>query len=234
MIKMNLRQFFKMALCTGAAIAMTSCNLDDDGYTQQPNPDVAYGALVNASPNSGDLYFFADENQVNNSALTYTGAQGYYNFFLGERIMSIRNSAGETLAQTNITLERGDYFSAFAVNTFDNIELVTYTDSLAYPAQNRAYVRFINLSPDAPAIDVAGTNATFAEGLEFKEATEFVMYPSGSYDLTYRNSDTGETLFSETAVNFYAGHIYTIYTKGFVSPDAGSNDTFSAELLTNY
>ncbi|KOS06671.1 hypothetical protein AM493_11980 [Flavobacterium akiainvivens] len=232
---MNFKFLSKMALCVGAAISFTSCDIDDDGgYYYQPDPNVAYGVIVNASPNSGDLFFYADANQVNNTALAYTGAEGYYNFRLGNRQLSVKNLNGETIATDSITLTAGQYFSTFAVNTFENIELVTYTDSLDYPAPNRAYVRFINLSPDAPAIDVVGVNATFAEDLEFKEATSFTEVPTGSYDLSYKNSETGEVLFSETAVNFYAGRIYTIYTKGYVTPPAGSNDTFSSELLRNY
>lgn len=223
-----------MALCMGAAISLASCSIDDDNnYVEQPTT-VAFGGIVNASPNSGDLFFYADDNQINNTALAYTGAAGYYNFYLGDRELSIRNLLGETLATANITLEQGDYFSAFAVNTFENIELVTYTDSLVHPPSGSALVRFINLSPDAPAIDVTGTNATFATGVDFKEATQFTEIPAGSYDLTYKTTDGSETLFSETAVNFYNGHIYTIYTKGYRTPPAGSNDTFSAEHLTNY
>jgi Domain of unknown function (DUF4397) len=230
---MNLKRILNMALCIGAAISLASCDIDDDNYVEQP-VTVAFGAIVNASPNSGDLYFYADDNQINNNALTYAAAAGYYNFYLGDRHLSVRNVLGETLATADITLEQGDYFSAFAVNTFENIELVTYTDSLAHPSASSALVRFINLSPDAPAIDVAGINATFATGIDFKEATQFMEVPAGSYDLTYKDSTTGNTLFSETAVNFYTGHIYTIYTKGYVTVPEGSNDTFSAEHLTNY
>jgi hypothetical protein len=230
---MKLKLFSKIALM-GIAVSLTSCSLDDDNnYVENPG-NVAYGAIINASPNSGDLFFYADENRINNTALGYNGAAGYYNFNLGERQLSIKNAQNETLATADITLQQGRYFSAFAVNTFDNIELVTYGDSLVYPASGRALVRYINLSPDAPEIDVAGINATFATNLAFKEATEFAEIPSGSYDLTYKVSGTGETLFSETAVKFYAGHIYTVYTKGYVTPPTGSNDSFSAEHLTNW
>lgn len=230
---MKLKLISKMALLAGIAVSITSCSLDDDNQYVE-NPEVAYGAIINASPNSGDLFFYADENQINNTALAYTGAEGYYSFHLGERQLSIKDVDNQTLATADITLEQGEYFSAFAVNTFDNIELVTYSDSLVYPSSGKALVRYINLSPDAPEIDVVGINATFAENLAFKEATGFAEIPSGSYDLTYKVSETGQTLFSETAVNFYAGHIYTVYTKGYVTTPAGSNDTFSAEHLTNW
>ncbi|MES2488020.1 MAG: DUF4397 domain-containing protein [Bacteroidota bacterium] len=232
---MKLKFISRLMLCMGAAIAFTSCDIDDDNNNYNPPADTAaYGVIVNASPNSGDLYFFADANQVNNTGLSYTGANGYYNFFPGNRLLSVKNTAGTTVATDSITLTAGQYFSAFAVNTFDNIELVTYTDSLQYPAANKAYLRFINLSPDADSINVSSLTATFATGLAFKQATDFIEVPSGTYDFTFADTASGDSLFTDTAVNLYAGHIYTIYSKGFVTPTTGSNDTFSTELLRNY
>jgi len=232
---MKLKFISKLALCIGAAIAFTSCDIDDDNNnTNPPAETVAYGVIVNASPNSGDLYFFADSNQVNNTGLSYTGANGYYNFLPGNRQLSIKNAAGTVLATDSITLTAGQYFSTFAVNTFDNIELVSYTDSLRYPAANKAYLRFINLSPDANGITITSPTATYATGLTFKQSTNFIEVPGGTYDFTFSGTASGDSLFTDTAVNLYSGHIYTIYTKGFASPATGSNDTFSTEILRNY
>lgn len=232
---MKLKFITKALLCLGFSLAMSSCDIgDDDNYYYPPqNQNVAYGIIANASPSSGDLYFFADENSVNNNPLNYGAAAGYYNFYLGERVLSIQNNAGDTLATTEITLEQGDYFSAFAVNTFDSIELVTYRDSLEYPASGTALVRFINLSPDADSIDITGISQSFATGLEFKAATEFISVQSGTYDFTFTASETDEELFDDT-LQFYAGRIYTVYTKGFVTPPTGSNETFSTEVMLNY
>jgi len=232
---MKFTFFSKAALVAGLAISLVSCSIDDDNNNYYPtNPETAFGVVANASPNSGDLYFYADTNQVNNTGLSYTGANGYYNFYTGDRVLSVKDASGTTLATDTITLSAGQYFSAFAVNTFDNIELVTYNDSLEYPANGHAYVRFINLSPDAESIDVAGLTQTFATNLAFKGSTGFIEVQSGTYDFAFKDSESGETLFTDSAVDLYAGHIYTIYTKGFVTPASGSNDTFSTELLRNY
>jgi hypothetical protein len=224
----------KLALSLGAVALMSSCSLDDDNsnYTQ-PLENVAYGIITNASPNSGSLFFSADENRVNNTALNYTDAEGYYRFRLGDRVLSLKDQAGTVLDTAHVTLAAGDYFSAFAVNTFNNIELVTYKDSLEYPEQNRALVRFINLSPDSGAINVTGLTQTFATDLSFKEATEFISVPTGSYELRYADTQSGAALHTDTGVEFIAGRIYTIYTKGYVAPPTGSNDIFSTERLRN-
>lgn len=233
---MKLNFLSKLALCMVAIVSLASCDLEDDvnnNYTPLV-PDTAFGIIANASPNSGDLYFYADANLINNSALNFGSANGYYNFYTGDRVLTLKNDAGTTLATSNITLTAGQYFSAFAVNTFEDIELVTYQDSLEYPAANHAYVRFINLSPDSEGVTVATTSQNFATGLEFKAATDFIDVTSGTYAFTFTDPATGEVLFTTPTYDLYPGAIYTIYTKGFVTPPTGSNDTFSTELLRNY
>jgi len=227
--------FFKrLLLCVGMVGILSSCSLDDDSNTvTYPEPEVAFGIIANASPASGDLFFFADANKINDTGLPYTNAAGYYNFTLGNRVLSVKNSAGTTLATKNVTLERGKAYSAFAVNTFNNIEIAVYRDSISSATAGKAYVRFINLSPDANPITVAGTTQTFATGLAFKQATQFMEVASGNYDLTYKETATQDTLVRDTAVELRAGKIYTIYTKGFTTPPAGSNDTFSSKKITH-
>jgi len=222
----------KLLLCVVTIGALSSCSLDsENNYVNPPQPEAAYGIIANASPASGDLFFFADANKINDNPLTYTAAAGYYNFSLGNRILSVKNASGTTLATKAITLTRGKSFTAFAVNTFSNIEIVTYQDTIASPTLNKAYVRFINLSPDANSINITGTTQTFAPALAFKQATEFIAVTPGNYDLTYKDTQTQDTLVRDTAVPLNAGKIYTIYTKGFKTPPTGSNDTFSTKTI---
>ena len=231
---MKLPFFTKLALSLCAAATFASCSIDDDTNSYQNYPQPAYGIIANASPNSGDLFFYADANKVNASALNYADAAGYYNFYTGNRLLSLKDQAGTVLDTTTVTLNASEFFSAFAVNNFDDVELVTYQDSLVYPSQNNARVRFINLSPDAASIDISGLTQSFATGVTFKEATGYIEVQSGTYDINYKDTATGTSLFTDTAVEFYPGRIYTIYTKGYVTPATGSNDTFSTELLRNY
>lgn len=224
--------FFKSLLSALVVFGFISCESDE--YYYYNYPDTAYGTITNASPNSGGLDFFSDENQINSSPLDYTNTFGYYNFYTGNRIFTVKNNQGDVLAQTEINLRAGDHFSVFAVNTFDNIELVSYSDLLRYPALNNAVVRFINLSPDSGDVNVKSETRGFAEGLSFKESTGFVEVSSGFYNFSFTKSDTGESLYKDMDVELRPGRIYTIYTKGFAAPPAGSNDTFSTKIIRNY
>ncbi|NUY80733.1 DUF4397 domain-containing protein [Flavobacterium sp. MAH-1] len=228
---MKFRIFRNLFLAVAAIFTISSCSIDDDGTYYYDN--AAHGIIGNASPNSGDLYFFADSNQVNMNGLNYGSAVGYYNFYPGDRVLTLKNGNGVVLDTYEISLAIGNFFSAFAVNTFDNVELVVYQDVLAKPAGGNARVRFINLSPDAEGIDVFDNSVELTSGLTFKQATPFMELPAGNYDFDFRLSADDSHLYTKT-VSLHSGRIYTIYTKGFVTPETGSNDTFSAEGIYNY
>ncbi len=224
-------RFLKTLLFLFAVLFAASCSVDDEGYYY--NDTAAHGTIGNASPNSGDLYFFADANQVNANPMNFGAAAGYYNFFPGNRTISVKTASGTVLASEEISLNVGDFFTAFAVNTSDNVELAIYQDVLAKPVGGNARVRFINLSPDAAAIDIVNGTTDVTSGLTFKQATPFVELSAGSYNFGYRLSSDDTQLYTQN-INLQAGRIYTIYTKGFVTPQSGSNDTFSAEAIYNY
>ncbi|MCO6174044.1 DUF4397 domain-containing protein [Flavobacterium sp. NRK F10] len=216
-------------------LTLVSCDNNDDVYYYYiENPDVAHGILVNASPNSGDLYFHADENQINSGAINYGTAVGYFNFSLGERLFSLLNTSGDTLASTEFVVEDHQVFGLFAVNTFNQIELFVDVEENVNPNSSHAAVRFINLSPDSQPITVSVSSGNVVTELGFKEVSGFIEFEDGEYDFTFSDTATGITLFSDTSMNLYGNRIYTVYTKGFVSPPSGSNDTFSTEYYWHY
>lgn len=230
MIKSSL---LKLAFLALVAIGVTACSNDDDGYYYYPE-NVAYGVIVNASPNSGDLFIYADANQVNNEALNYTDARGYYNFYTGDRWFVLKNQNGEVLDSLAVTLDMGEAFSVFATNTYDDISLEVFSDDVDYPGGNSANLRIINLSPDAPAVDVYLDGEMIAEGVNFGDATAFMEFDKGDHDILISDTATDETLYESADVEFYDGRTYTIYTKGYVAPPDGSNDVFSTETIVHF
>lgn len=208
---------------------LLSCEVEQNDYYYN-YPESAFGIIANASPSSGDLFFYADDNRINNSGLNYSQYLGYRQFYTGDRNFTLRNSNGIILASTNIQLSYGDYFSVFAVNNFNEIELVSYTDNLSRPSSNKAKVRFINLSPDMPAIEIFNGINLLQSNLNFKDASNFVEIESGEQQIIIKTSNTGTEVLN-TNIDFKPGIIYTIYTKGYDIPPSNSNDTFSIEKI---
>ncbi|MFI2743483.1 DUF4397 domain-containing protein [Zhouia sp. PK063] len=223
----KLKQILMPFLC----MVIFSCDDDDVNYYTN---NVAYGTLVNASPNSGELFMYADDNIINQNALNYTDVRGYYNFYTGDRVFYLRDQQGHTLDSLAVSLNDYDQFSLFAVNTFDEISIEKYDDNVSYPGAGKAKVRFINLSPDAPKITITVNNNILGEELQFKNASSYFSFDKGTYSLKIINSGSGEVLYEDANVDWYGGRIYTIYTKGYVTPPSGSNDIFSTQTIVNF
>lgn len=136
----------------------------------------------------------------------------------GERRVKV-NVAGSstTVIDASVPFQRGTNYSVFAVNDVANLEPLVLTDDLRAPEKGYAHVRFIHLSPNAPAVDVAleGGAVVFGD-YEFKEYTAFTPLPAGTYDLEVRLAGTGTVVLPLPGITLEGGKIYTVFAKGFV------------------
>jgi hypothetical protein len=123
-------------------------------------------------------------------------------------------------------------YSVFAVNSVSNIEPLLIEDDLTAPAQGKAHVRFIHLSPDAPAVDITLTDGTIVFGNRaFKDFTAFTPLDAGTYDLQVRVAGTTTVALDLPGITVESGKIYTVFAKGFLS---GSGiQALGAQIIVN-
>jgi len=222
---------WKMFFGIASVLALSSCSLDDGGTYYQDT--MAHVTIGNASPGTGDVYFFADNNLVNQYGLGFGDAAGYYNFYQGDRTLSVKSMSGELLATKDVNLSIGAFYTIFTVNEASNMDLAVFKDSLVEPIAGSARIRFINLSPDAPAIDILNGTDEVASDVAFKEASQFIDVPAGAYEFRARLSSADAFLGSKQ-VQLSAGRIYTFYTKGSAAVPSDPAFPFGIEGIYNY
>ena len=123
-------------------------------------------------------------------------------------------------------------YSVFAVDPVANITPLVIVDDLTAPAMGNAHVRFIHLSPDAPAVDITTTDGTVVFGnYEFKDYSDFTPLPAGSYDLQVRLAGTDTVVLELNGIAVADGNIYTVFAKGFVS--GTGTQALGAEIIVN-
>lgn len=151
----------------------------------------------------------------------------------GERRVQV-NVAGTstTVIDATVPFESGTNYSVFAVNEVASLEPLVLTDDLSAPEEGFAHVRFIHLSPDAPAVDVAlqGGAVVFGD-YAFKEYTAFTPLPAGTHDLEVRLAGTSTVVLPLPGVTVEDGKIYTVFAKGFVG-GAGAQ-ALGAQIIVN-
>ncbi len=230
-VKFSWGRLGSILCCVALVLLLASCLDDDDDGSMQPTP-VAYVSIYHESPNAPELDVFVDDRPVN--TLEFTDYTGYLNFYTGDRNFKINPfNAANALVDTTINFEDGAFYSVFIVNNLSNVEALAVRDSASAPATGKAKVRFINLSPDAPAFDVTpGENEPpLFLGQAFKLPSNFTEVNAEASAFEIKVAGTSDALVSISDVNLESGKFYTIIARGFANPPSGNNNTLSIEVI---
>ncbi|MFC4210259.1 DUF4397 domain-containing protein [Pedobacter lithocola] len=194
---------------------------------------VAGIGFVHASPGTGALDFIVDNQKANNKAFNYTNDLGYFGAYPGSRLFGItKKDSTKFISTANVNLQSGLFYSAFVVDVLPTPKILVVEDDLKAPETGKAKVRFINLSPDAAALDLAvvGKDAALVTGKAYKEASPFISIdPSASYTFQIKESNNVTATLPSTKIE--AGKIYTLWAKGLKSKTDSTK--FGLSILTN-
>jgi hypothetical protein len=188
--------------------------------------------FVHASPDAPAVDILLDQRRAA-SGLEFPGNTMYVISTAGERRVRV-NVAGTSTSVIDATVPfaRGANYSVFAVNAVASIEALLLADDLSTPAPGKAHVRFIHLSPNAPAVDVALEGGPVVFGnRSFKDFTPFTPLDAGTYDLEVRLAGTGTVVLPLPGITVEAGKIYTVFAKGFVG--GADAQALGAQIIVN-
>ena len=211
-----------------SAVLFTSCKKDEDVHEH------ANVMVVHASPDAPGVDLLVDGTKKNSAALNFPNNTGYLELEAGTRNLKV-NVAGTTTTVINadVPFTKDMSYSVFAVDSVSVISAIVLTDDLTAPAAGKAHVRFIHLSPDAPAVDVAvaSTGDVVFGNKAFKEYTAFTPLAAGSYSLDVRVAGTSTVALVLPTITLEAGKIYTVYAKGFLGGSGAQ--ALGAEIIVN-
>lgn len=195
---------------------LSSC-LKDDNYNQQSI--VSALTVINASPDAPAYDFVLNRQAVYPKNRSYTDRIDYFILNTGRYNASFYEYQTNTkpIYETAITLANGKYHSLFLAGTqADSLTSLLIQDDLILPAAEKAKLRFINLSPDAGALDFAiVTDSLFASKKDFKDYTDFYEIPAGEYKASLKSS-SGTKVNHAFNLKLTAGKIYTVWARGLV------------------
>lgn len=214
---------FTLLAILATSLTFTSCKEEE---TVTPAADTAKVLVVHASPNAPGVDLLVDNVKVNSSALTFPNNTGYLTVNAGARNIKVNVSGtSTTVIDATPTLAKDVNYSVFAIDSVSKISPLVTVDNLAAPASGKAHIRFIHLSPNAPAVDVSVVGQAAGVGLFLNRSfnktitaseSAFTPVDAGTYDLEVRVAGTTTVALDLPDVTLTAGKIYTVFAKGFL------------------
>ena len=227
----NLRGWVGVAgVAVITAVSFSSCIKNHDDY-YTPQQPVALISAINASPDAQPVDFFLDQNRTAQYPIANGTSQDYIRAYTGKRNI-IFYTGGNKIISDTATLKDKTLYSAFLANLVSKPDFILLTDTVKQPASGMASIRFINLSPDAPAADLAikGGNV-LVSNKSYKGYSGFVTLPiNASYNFEIRQTGTNTVLATLTDLDIRNG-LYTIWLQGIAA--ATDQTKLSAHIQNN-
>jgi len=209
--------------------ALTSCK-----KTETADPTISYLRVINASPSLATYNAYFNGSMVNSAALPFGGSAAYLSYAAGAYSLKFTTaSSAESLLTKTVTLNASTYYSAYLINKPAALDVYTISDDLSIPSTDKAYIRFINLSPDAPALDLAKTSATtmLVTNKAYKSTSGFIAVDAGTYTLDAKETSSGTVKATSASTSFTAGYHYDIICGGLVTPANETERPLSLQVI---
>jgi hypothetical protein len=163
-----------------------------------PNVDI----YINGSRVIKDLAF----KQVSTYLQLKTGKHHIDIYPAGEMIESVLNKT--------ITVEEGKSYTLTTIDSVKKMRLLVFLNQPMVPA-NEAKVRFIHLSSDSPALDIAVKERdVIFPMISYKQATEYLGLTPMTVDLEARVAGSKDILLHLPKASFKPNETYTIVLLG--------------------
>ena len=103
----------------------------------------------------------------------------------------------------------------------EDLSATAIADSRRRLNDKQAYIRFVQLSPTAPAMDVYWDERMVLSDLRYGDVSRYLTTTPGKHSLKLRDSKTGEILVEHPKVILKGGKAYTVYVVGSRADRAG-------------
>ncbi|MED3563650.1 DUF4397 domain-containing protein [Bacillus xiapuensis] len=171
--------------------------------------------ILNTSPDAPNLDIYINGKRVvrdlsfKEAAQALTIRPGKYHVDIypaGNMVDSVLNK--------KITIEPGKSYTWAVIDPSKKMRLLVYLNQPEVP-MNEAKIRFIHLSPDTHALDVAvkDRDVIFPK-VAYKQATEYLALSPMTVDLEAREAGTKNVILPMPHSHFKANEVYTVFFVG--------------------
>jgi hypothetical protein len=201
------------------AIIVSACvkNNNNNATVQTP---AALLEVVDASPDAPSMDFYQNGNLINQSPVVYGGGISFFSAYAGKSSATFYQSGtSQKLASDSLNLVTNAIYTLFITNLIATPDFILLKDTIAQPASGMASIRFINLSPNAPAVDfLIKGSAALVTNKAYKGYSSFLAVTAKLNDtLEVVKTGTTTVLASLPVTEIQAGAVYTAGLQGLAN-----------------
>lgn len=189
-------------------------------YFQRRMP-VGHVRVIHTVPDAPNVDVYAnDEMVVDNLAFgDYTDyltvPEGTY-----EIALYVAGTKDSPVLADTLTISDNSILTVAAVGNLSDIEFLAITDVDEDKIPERSMVRFLHLSPNAPAVDITLPDGTVIfSNISFEQITSYMDVMPMDYTLQVRVAGTDTVVLTVPGVNLEEEKFYTVYAIGLAGED---------------
>ena len=175
--------------------------------------------IVHAAPDTPPVDVYLNDAQITRN-LEFGTATEYVavpsGTGRGVRVTATDAPVEEAMIDWSFDFESGQAYVMLATGAADNLELTITGTDLRPLAEGQARLRVIHASPDAGVIDVGveGQEENLFEGVDFRNATDYIVLDAGDYPIEVRPGGEDLTVALQSNATLEAGVTYDLVALG--------------------
>lgn len=192
---------------------------------------MGYVRIIHTVPDAPNVDVYANDTLIV-SSLPYGNYTDYVPFSEGIYQISLypAGSKDTPVISNLLTVNRNSMMTIAATGMLNSIEFLAITDADMNSKQNKAMLRFLHLSPNAPSVDITFPDGTVIfSNVSYKQITPYIGVTPMNYTLQVRVAGTPTVVLTVPNIDLVADKFSTIYAIGLV----GNTPELEALLLSD-
>lgn len=190
-------------------------------YDTRVNVDTSYARLFHASPTAPPVDVYIN-NKLVASNLKYGSFTEYFKVPPGTYNVKVfvAGDKSKPVINTNYNIPANSIFTIAAINEPENLGLYVIEDTPMAIPDGKLYFRFVQLSPNAPNVDVRlpdGQNVF--RDIGYMEVTDYKLTNPGVYTLNLYPASTDQMVLHVPNIDLKKNRFYTMYAIGLVGKE---------------
>ncbi|KMT23151.1 DUF4397 domain-containing protein [Clostridium cylindrosporum] len=187
-----------------------------ENISQNNKVPISYIRILHASPDAPSVDIVANGGLIAKN-LNYKDFTSYLKVIPGNYNIKIYPSGNMsvTTLNTNVKIPPYSILTLVIGDNLSDLKLFVVPDNTRKVVENKALVRFSNLSPRSNSIDTYLKNGKqLFKGVNFGEYTNYIEIPPGVYSFQFKPEDSNSVILSVPNTHLKASNAYTIYFVG--------------------